>query len=402
MKVLARRKQDRSLDMPMLGLSVTANGVFTGLPATIHNNEKRPISSEAEAKIEAANHAHRILETEFDWHGYEIPKDFDHFGRSEGERSYIAIVHADVNGMGKKVETIRDNFPAPSHNRSYIQAMRAFSQSMKDAAMSALQSTIDLLSNSIKSNKGKEVVGKPDNGLSVPLYREYWIPLRPIVYGGDDVTFITDGRLGLSLAAHYLRTLTRQQLKGPNAPMSIHARAGVAVVKTHFPFARAYTLTEDLIDSAKTFIKNTNEDDFTAMDWHFLTSGMLTGLKELREREYRAESGWSLLMRPVPLSPQYDDWYTWENFVAVTKDFQTGKDWKDRRNKVKALREVLRRGDKNAIEHFLRVYNIKALPSLPGIPSSDLPQEGWVDKRTPYFDAIEAMDFFIPLQEEEH
>ena len=30
-------------------------------------------------------------------------------------------------------------------------------------------------------------------------------PLRPIVFGGDDLTFVCHGRIGLALAARYLQ-----------------------------------------------------------------------------------------------------------------------------------------------------------------------------------------------------
>lgn len=405
MKRLAQRKQGRPMNAPLLGMGVTASGVFTGLPATTYDKEGCLISSEAESKIEAAEEAHRVLREEFEWHGYEIPKDFDHFGRSEGERSYIAIVHADVNGMGKKVEIIRGEFRRPDQNRAYIQAMRAFSQSIKDASMDALQSVIEKLVVHISNSKdSKRIAGEPDNGLEVALYQEanrYWLPLRPIVYGGDDVTFITDGRLGLSLAAHYLRELAKRELQGLNIAMPIHARAGIAVAKTHFPFARAYTFTEELLNSAKRFIKEAGEEDFTAIDWHFMTGGMLSDLKALRERAYRAGGQKTLTMRPVSLVPHDGEWRTWRDFVSVTLEFQMGDVWKERRNKVKALRDVLRQGDTSAIEHFLSIYNIDSLPPLPSAPASELPKKGWVGNRTPYFDAIEAIDFFIPLGEEE-
>ena len=34
--------------------------------------------------------------------GYEFPYRLDHLGRSKGENSYYAVVHADANNMGNR------------------------------------------------------------------------------------------------------------------------------------------------------------------------------------------------------------------------------------------------------------------------------------------------------------
>ena len=400
MERLAQQKQNRPADAPLLGMGVTASGAFTGLPA-VGREAGRLISSEAQAKIQAAQAAHEHLYNEFKeaWGEFGIPKDFDHFGRSEGERSYVAVIHIDVNGMGKRVQAVYRHYPTPEDNRAYIEAMRAFSQSMKDAAHTALESTIRLLARNI--DKLSEEYGinlEEDDG-------RVYLPVRPIVYGGDDVTFVTDGRLGLSLAARYIRVLAQQHLVGPEGEAwPIYARGGIAIVKTHYPFAHAYTLTEELNHSAKVFIQEQRggQDDLNALDWHFTASGLIGGLKEIRQREYYLAREYSLLMRPVVLdteSKEYQGWRTWSNFVKVTCAFKYANEWRDRRNKIKALREVLRQGNPEAIEHFRSLYRIPELPPIKNAPP-DVQKRGWLEKRTPYFDAIEAIDFFISLEKE--
>ena len=403
MKTLARRKHDRALDAPLLGLSVTATGAFSGLPATTQLNDEQLIASEAEAKMEVADAAHRLLTQSFDWDEYAVLKELDHLGRSEGERSFVAIVHVDVNGMGQKVEKIRDHFPQASQNRDYVLAMRSFSDSMKEASNYALSKVISVLKRHVQdSDEGQPViVSNPDNGLHVPLswdnnQKQYFLPIRPIIYGGDDVTFITDGRLGLSLSALYLKALTTQSLRGPDGHWPITARAGVTIAKTHFPFARAYSLTEELAASAKAFITATNDAQLSALDWHFVSGSLLGDLNSIREKSYRAENDYHLEMRPIALQGKHADWRTWNVFSSIVFQFQTDENWREHRNKVKRLREILRKGSTDAIRHFLDVYSLSQLPKIPNLDSK-LPEFGWLGERTPYFDAIEAMDFFIPL-----
>jgi len=399
MERLARQKQNRPTDMPFFGMGVTASGAFTGLPA-VTREDGRLLSAEGEAKIRAASDAHQDLWTEFKeaWGDFGIPKDFDHLGRREGESSYMAVVHVDVNGMGEKVRKLSQYYAASEKNRAYVEAMRAFSQSMKRAAHVALESTIRLLAvNMEKLRSEYSITPKDEKG-------KIYLPIRPIVYGGDDVTFVTEGRLGLSLAANYIRVLTQQSLIGTGGNQwPIYARGGIAIVKTHYPFAQAYVLTEALNHSAKAFIQDqrNGDHDLNALDWHFASAGLLGNLSEIRQA-YHLPNGRSLLMRPVVLASEsapYQGWRTWHNFVQVTLAFKTNEAWRDRRNKVKSLREALRQGTPEAVENFRNLHRVPDLPPLENT-SPEAQKRGWVGKRTPYFDAIEAMDFFIPLDEE--
>jgi len=391
MNDLALRKANPPSSSPLLGLGVTAACVFTGLPAVDEEpDEHRLVSAEVKAKLDAEPDAHDRLKDLVDWHGYEVPKDFDDFGRTVGESSYIAVIHTDGNEMGKRIQRIRDGFPTASMNREYVRAMRAFSLSVQRAALDALQGTVDKLAQVV-------VDGKIGNEIEL---RENKLPFRPIVFGGDDVTFVCDGRLGLNLAAYYLEQFSGHRFKGEEP---VHCRAGIAVVKTHYPFARAYALAEDLCKSAKAYIKERqqppySEDGLTAMDWHFAVGGLVRDLKEVRALEYTVPDEGTLLMRPIRLSDPDRDWRSWGTFSRITHEFRTGKQWRGRRNKVKALRDALRTGHE-AVKHFRALYDLDKLPPIPEQPEMAI--QGWQGGRCGYFDAIEAMDFFVPLEREE-
>ncbi len=390
-----QKKQHPSVSSPLLGLGVTADCQYTGLPAVGKNQDGKRVSAEVQAKEAAFDAAHQRLTGLLALDGYVIPKDFDDFGRVWGESSYIAVIHTDGNGMGKRVASIAEGHPRPEDNRRYIQAIRAFSKSVQDTAEEALQATYRQLIQSIDQD------GKI--GGVVPV-RDGKLPLRPIVLGGDDVTFVCDGRLGLTLTEFYLRQVTAKPLADGN-PLSV--RAGIAVVKSHFPFARAYALAEDLARSAKRYLNERrappyNEDGLSAIDWHFAISGVVLDLEQIREREYTVEAG-RLTMRPVrlgstgeinlaPMVPS--DWRSWETFVAIVQKFQS-EEWTERRNKIKALRNALRNG-LEAVRQFLAVYDLPPLYLVPGHPDSA--RTGWIGGRCVCFDAIEALEFFVPLE----
>ncbi|MCX7681313.1 MAG: hypothetical protein N2508_05015, partial [Anaerolineae bacterium] len=146
-----RKKNDPVVSTPLLGLSVTADCQYTGLPAVGENRDGKRISAEIRAKENAFEAAHKRLTEMLPLDGYEIPKDFDDFGRTKGESSYIAVIHTDGNGMGRRIAAIANTYPRPEDSRAYVQAIRAFSQSVGKVAQEALNATYRQLIQAVDS-----------------------------------------------------------------------------------------------------------------------------------------------------------------------------------------------------------------------------------------------------------
>ncbi|WP_373529416.1 hypothetical protein [Nostoc sp.] len=400
-----RRKQERLPSVPLLGLGVTAVCNSTQLPAIdryIQDDEADSylISRESKQKLKAVDRANKKLQKMFaevfDQNIFQFPYRTDHLGRSERESSYAAIVHADGNGMGKRFQKYGED---AENNRDYIQRMRDFSTSVEEAGKNALKAVVQVIVKSIQEGK---VVGKLGE---FQLKAKYYLPFRPLVYGGDDITFICEGRLGIELAALFLREFEKQRVADCK---KLTACAGICVVKTHYSFARAYKISEELCKEAKNLVKENKEfepDGFSAIDWHLAASGLFGSISEIRKLEYQVsvdkKDTWNLAMRPLRLEKHSSEWRTWEGFTQVVKEFKEGENWKERHNKVMALREVLRKADENATKEFLSAYKLSQLPSFPESSgrSEQLARKGWLNNRCGYFDAIEAMEFYLQLED---
>ncbi|MEA5515824.1 Cas10/Cmr2 second palm domain-containing protein [Nodularia sp. UHCC 0506] len=400
------KKHERVPSVPLLALGVTATCNSTQLPAVDESRnyinyeeddeevDSYFISTETKRKLEAVKQANQHLQSQFsevvDPNIYKFPYRTDHLGRTKNESSYVAIVHADGNGMGNR---FREQGKGKS-NRGYIDDIRAFSDSVDKAGLNALKAVTEALIKAIQ--KGK-VIGKLGE---FELNAKYYLPFRPLVYGGDDITFLCEGRLGIELAALFLKEFEKQ-IVSDNQPLT--ACAGISVVKAHHPFARAYQISEQLCGEAKKFVKDSRKkyslDYFSALDWHLAASGLIGSISEIRQREYQVNIDNNLAMRPVRLNPHYSEWRTWDFITEVVKEFKEGKDWKDRKNKVMALREILRSGSEEAVKDFINSYNLPNLPRFPesGSQSEQLAEKGWLSGVCGYFDAIEAMDFYISL-----
>ncbi|MFP4219913.1 MAG: Cas10/Cmr2 second palm domain-containing protein, partial [Phormidium sp.] len=352
---LDRQKRERIPSSPLLGLGVTAACQSTQLVA-VDMSDKHGcpmpylVSREIAAKLDAVKAANdKLDDTLFDAKipkQYKIPLDFDDFGRSFGENSYLAIIHADGNNMGDRFQ----KYGKDRENRDYITAMRKLSDSVRLAGLTALKTVANAVVDSIDSDN--KVKGK------FPIKDKY-LPFRPLIYGGDDVTFVCDGRLGLELAEIYLSSFKGQKAADDE---KLSACAGICVVKAHYPFARAYELSEQLCKSAKKFARDQKGENLSALDWHLAASGLFGSVGGIREREYQVQQG-DLTMRPVLLEKHSKTWRTWPNFTSIIKAFNENPEWKARRNKIIALREKLREGIQ-ATQQFIQVYDLAELPEV--------------------------------------
>lgn len=384
----ARRKRSQSAHSLPAGLAVTAACEFTGQPAVAIDQEGRFIAASIQHRLAAEEQAtarlHQVL-PQVSHEGFTFIRDFDQFGE-RGEQRYLAVVHIDGNRMGERFAAIADFHSNPGDNETYIARLRLLSQAIKECSSRALQSTVTLL---IENMRGK---------------RNKHLPFRPVVFGGDDVTFVCDGRFGLSLCAHFLRRLTDESLPGPRDDQPgepLYVGAGVAIVRSHYPFSRAYQLAKDLTRSAKRRLSEWNIANSSTMDWHVSTTGAVLSLENIRLREYRSRDGNSLLMRPllvvrdrnIPMQSRY--WRSWETFESLFSAFK--QEWGDRRNKIKALRDALREGPA-AVELFRLNYDQPELPPIPGM-SRDFQRTGWSGNECGYYDVIEMLDLHEPLSQ---
>lgn len=424
---LPRRKRFWSPPTPLLGLGVTAMCQSTALPATGETEPKGDeetgylASREIFAKLEKVEEADKRLRDFIQFESpylYEFPHQLDHLGRGHGEHSYIAVVHADGDGVGKRLQTIGQG----KNNRDYIMARRHFSQDLEKSSQQALQNTVQVLVDTLQVHGGDQIAhhnGYNDllselllvdkDGQSV-----WYLPLRPIVFGGDDITFVCDSRIGLSFVIEYLSQFEHQTEAQKLEGGKLTASAGVAFVKSHYPFARAYQLAEQLAKSAKKYRHDKGIMDDGCLDWHFAQTGLLGHLSSLRERHYQvsdfqrqaeSEQGGDnfLTLRPVSLNsaPKWDP-HTWTVIHAGVRAFQDwerteeGPQWTNRRNKIKALRDALRDGPE-AVEKFCQIYRIPELPHI--ARGNRFINTGWYGKYCGYFDALELTDWFIPLKE---
>ena len=302
----------------------------------------------------------------------------EELGGRKGE-SHVAVVHADGNGMGDKLNRVIDK--TDQGDAKFLHNLRAFSASTTNLSHKALNGTLLHLKRFL-----------PQDPLENP---EDVFPLRPIVYGGDDLTFVCDGRIGLHLAAFYLREFsTCGKIRVCGQDESVDACAGVAIVPTKFPFDRAYGFADELCRNAKLHRRYKNASKGNWLDFQIFQEGATRSIKGLRETQYRtlARGRQRLDQRPYEvLVETAEKPQGWDLFVEILKTFQS-RQWP--RSRAKGLLEALVQGPAStkAFVQNARWSNIELPPPEP--------ETGWAEPdektaTTSYFDPLEALDFYL-------
>ncbi len=412
-KALSVAKLERKPSIPQLGISVTASCQVSGLPASgLDPQDKRtPLSR----MVLRWRDEHVRIKTRRRWEAYLpeecgclFPEELDKIGRTAGERSLIGVVHVDGNGMGKAIGNwlstcIKKKQSDDEVKKQLNEWSGAIDKIASDTFKKVVQRTYDAIE---VDKKGDPVLTGAIPELSFPLKSDkegrIFLPIRPVLLGGDDLTFLCDGRIALDLAQTAL-----EAFKGKVLHLGeITACGGVAIVPAHSPFERAYVLSESLCASAKRKRReNMDSDSDSWLDWHIGAPKPGETTPEIRSRKYSSrarsrarDTELELTCRPYRLGSSPDDVESWRWFserVLGTEDSGfRGEVWSLHRNKLKELSAVVREGPQG-VRHAWESWTVAgSFPWPKGLENN----AGFFDGvRTPLLDALELLDIHLPL-----
>lgn len=280
---------------------------------------------------------------------------------------WIGVVHADGNGIGDIIAGIND-----------LERYRRFSKGLEEATSAAFAAAVRSVS------------------------EQDW--LIPLIVGGDDVTFLCDGRRALAVTRAYLTEFERftadfvAGLGGPDGQSLEHltACAGVAFVKPNFPFHAAHELAEELCRSAKRATK-VQASGRSSYDFHVLHDSVLRPLASIRDdlvTRY-ADADLDLWASPF-LAPsaasvlRSDDWVQQHEDTLLHDAVDTLRESERERaisgSAMSRLRDALRRGGP-AID----MVRQRVLVGAPGDVRAFIDEQVIVPNSTPTFSRFLAI-----------
>lgn len=357
---------------------ITAECSHSGYSMDIYSHsEGKYLSSVINAKLDATKESKEKTDERFSdvlEDKYCFTDELDKLGQTKGEGSHIAVVHIDGNSMADRF-TQQDS----------LKGIRELSKSVNEATINAVKSMIQ----AIKDNKDMLLNFFGSEGFQTKNGKEI-LPFRPIIIGGDDITFAAEGRIGIWLAEQFLIAFEKQTVSDGK---SLDASAGIAIIKTKYPFYRGYALSEELCKSAKLKRKG-NGSKGSWIDFNIAFGGISGSLEHIRVTQYNAAQG-SLLMRPYCIGsdkPGLD-------FNTLKKNAKTLA--KLPNNKIKDMRQILTLGKEQTKMFVAELQARGDGDKIPEIEGQHFKDAFFENSVTPYFDMIELMEFYPGLKEAE-
>jgi len=290
-------------------LPIIAPCQTSGLPAERRERSEDGVeylSASAYAKRMAARAGWERVKAALGERGEKLPFDVSRLD-DEMKLPWLAVVHADGNGFGKVFLNLADHLPSGAEQsaRGYCDFYRNLSLALDMAGAAALRAALDALHMRRIRIKGRQID---------------LLPIVPLVFGGDDLTVVCDGSQAIKFTRAYLLAFeaatAAPEIDGfrsviaelfdpanPGRPKRFGGAAGIAIIKPHHPFHRAYDLAAELTSSrsAKATKVNLGSDAVSAFDFQIVYEDAASDLARLRQ-DWQAEDGAFLYARPYIVS----------------------------------------------------------------------------------------------------
>jgi hypothetical protein len=271
------------------------------------------------------------------------------------EREWLAIIHADGNGLGAIFQNFKVNSQKNGHD--YLEAYRQFSEGLDNCTAKATNHAL---------NELKKQLGEDE------------LPVVPLVLGGDDLTVICDGKYALKFTHDFLKQFEKET-ESSDLIRAIAANAfgksylgicaGIAIIKPHFPFHQAYELAEQLLKSAKHVkekikhvakVRTDNGEEekkvqlpSSALDFHILYDSAHSDLKVIREKLTKEDGKTELFSKPYIVTDEKELSSADDESKSWAENHSFGK-LNGRVNAMCAKDEDGRRKLPNSQLHFVR------------------------------------------------
>lgn len=337
---------------------------------------------------------------------YDRVWKFEDLGGSKYSSNFIAVVHIDGNAMGTRVQQLYEKNKDKTW-KEYKKKLKNFSDSIDKDFKQSYKEMVEVVEKNLEQGKLEKLSITGKN-----------FPVRRIITAGDDICFVTEGRIGLECAVAFLNALSKK--KNAEDENGYAACAGVAIVHQKYPFYRAYELAEKLCSNAKKFgatLHSERGGEISSIDWHIEYGELKDTMEEVRE-VYKTVDGKQLELRPyIVFAPEeileketIRQYRCFKKLICgiLEEELTYSK------GRLKELRNVLKQGEV-ATKHYLQFHKIEDIvrDSYQDIfVKVDTSKVGTGERlerkvfektcddkeRSLLFDAIEMLDTFIGLE----
>ena len=255
-------QRNKSLMTSNIGFLATKRSQRTGLPA-VDYEKGEPVDITSLSKIKAGTSSRtNLCKKAFGNYKKEISLNIEEMGT---DKSWIAVIHADGNSLGKIIQEIAENDNAEN-------LLAEFSSLLEEATI----------------NSAREAYIEAEK-----MFREETsIPIRPIVLGGDDLTVVCRADIAIKYTEKFLGQFENntKKLLGKFSTNikdnllienGLKACAGIAYIKKSFPFHYGYSLANELCSEAK----KESERKHSCIMFHKVQDSFVTDYNSIIQKE---------------------------------------------------------------------------------------------------------------------
>lgn len=267
-----RGRRNSPIILPETGIMGGEKSRRTGdvaIKQIMHDGKREFLDSITKLKDDNKDGKSLFNKLNFDQDQWAFTNELEKISSKEG-KSWLAVVHADGNGMGN---VIKNNILSSGDNISG--RLKSFSEQIN-------KSTIDAFKEAFEKTFTPKVIDTFEFEGIIPIP-----PIRPVILGGDDVTFIIRADLAIDFTRYYLaafENITKENLKVFGLENGLTSCAGVAFTKEKFPFHYGVHLAEELCKYAK----NKSERRVTSLQFHKIQDSFIESYYEIINRELKA------------------------------------------------------------------------------------------------------------------
>lgn len=221
---------------------------------------------------------------------FQFTNEVDIIAGERNEGSYIGITCIDGNGMGKKFDSFNNKYKDVKaeevfeSNKKYIEEFKKITEEVDDAYKEVFNETV------------KELIDNYDNYYEKIGYKkgDKVVPVRPIIIAGDDITFISNGKIAIEATKIFTEKITEVKQKFGDDEYNLTTSAGIAIVKRSHPFSRAVKLAGALEKNSKKKLREMKlafekekiegEKDASFIDWEINRGDTLDDISTIRNK----------------------------------------------------------------------------------------------------------------------
>lgn len=292
---IQRNKPAASMTMGCMGAERSRK---TGLPAVeIKDNNFIDEGTQKKRKLsEGGNATRKLCEKSFGQKDLSVRNIALNIEDLTDENDWIAIIHADGNGLGEVVAKMGNN----------EENLHDFSIKLDNATKQAAQAAFKRIYTD-----------------EAYVQRSIIYPFRPVVLGGDDMTMICKASLALDYTKAYIEEFENATKQKLGADKGLTACAGIAFIKSSFPFHYGYELAETLCSQAKKISKSDTIQNGarcapSSIMFYKVQGSFVERYDEMLRKEKTPKKGHSFNYGPYFIHPT-DEYWTVDELIRHTE-----------------------------------------------------------------------------------